>query len=114
MFRVPQPEEGSDLLSGVPVVALSDPPDEVAHWLKATFVPGSFPTCLDVVDWEQLLAVLRLSHKYHVPYFRRRALEHLAKYFPIDFDQVQENIVDIVELPRLGVTCTAIAESRLS
>ena len=25
-----------------------------------------------------------------------------------------QNIVDIVELPRLGVTCTAIAESRLS
>ncbi|TRM56195.1 hypothetical protein BD626DRAFT_466797 [Schizophyllum amplum] len=96
MFSIPQPPHGEDMMHGtdvmdaLPVVALPDPQEEVTHWLRAMFLPGDFEAHPTPVGSSQLLAVLRLSHKYDVQYLRRRALVHLAACFPTDVDGVQD------------------------
>ncbi|KAL1759050.1 hypothetical protein FB107DRAFT_205683 [Schizophyllum commune] len=89
MFSLPQTPESFEMMDGVPVVVLPDPPNEAVCWLKAMLLPDFFQPYPHVVESEHLLTVLRLSHKYDVPYLRRRALEHLAAYFLVDVDAVQ-------------------------
>ncbi|TRM56197.1 hypothetical protein BD626DRAFT_441338 [Schizophyllum amplum] len=91
MFSFPQPSEGADMVEGVPAVRLPDPPEEVTHWLRAMLLPWTFPGYPNYTEIDQLLAVLRLSHKYDVQYLRRRALEHFAALLPVDVDNVKAN-----------------------
>ncbi|TRM56196.1 hypothetical protein BD626DRAFT_636017 [Schizophyllum amplum] len=89
MFAMPQPPEGANMLGGHPVMAFPDAPEEVTHWLRAMMLPGNFGSYPHKVTADQLLAVLRLSHKYDVQHLRRRALEHLAGLLPVDLDKIK-------------------------
>ncbi|KAJ7464364.1 hypothetical protein FB451DRAFT_1094162 [Mycena latifolia] len=87
MFTFPQPAAGSEsaemeTMDGVPVVKLHDNPDEVEVFLKAIFDSSFFTPPLANTPLEAIVGILRLSHKYDVPYLRRRALEHLGTLYP--------------------------------
>ncbi|TRM56198.1 hypothetical protein BD626DRAFT_520571 [Schizophyllum amplum] len=89
MFSITQPSEGADMVGEVPAMRLPDPPEEVTHWLRAMLLPQTFPSYPNRVGPDQLLSVLRLSHKYDVQYLRQRALHHLAAFFPTDLAAAQ-------------------------
>ncbi|KAJ7166803.1 hypothetical protein C8R46DRAFT_1351066 [Mycena filopes] len=85
MFTFPQPlTSGADMesMDGFPVVRVSDDPAEVEVFLKAIFDSSFFMPPPAECQFEHVLGILRLSHKYDVPYLRRRALEHLKSTFP--------------------------------
>ncbi|KAJ7453323.1 hypothetical protein B0H11DRAFT_2201039 [Mycena galericulata] len=68
MFACPQPEDGeAEILGGSPVVPL---PDAAAE-LEVYFMPVS-------VDFDAVLGILRLAHKYGVQYLHVRAFQQLA------------------------------------
>ncbi|KAJ7648585.1 hypothetical protein DFH06DRAFT_1135415 [Mycena polygramma] len=73
-----------ETMDGFPVVTLHDSPDEVEFLLKAIFDSSFFMPPPAKIQHMHILGILRLSHKYDVPYLRRRALEHLGTVFPID------------------------------
>ncbi|TRM62117.1 hypothetical protein BD626DRAFT_596566, partial [Schizophyllum amplum] len=85
MFSFPQPKS-VDTFMGLPTVAFPDADQDVEHWLKALFVPGYFKNYPEEVDGTKLLAVLRLSHKYDVQYYRRCGLRYLAHNYATDLE----------------------------
>ncbi|TRM66475.1 hypothetical protein BD626DRAFT_565588 [Schizophyllum amplum] len=80
---------GRDTVGGIPVVTFPDEREDVLHWLKAMLVPGYFDMDRNRIDPDKLLAVLRLSHKYDVHALRRRSLEYLAGFLPVDYQDFQ-------------------------
>ncbi|KAJ7604130.1 hypothetical protein FB45DRAFT_1013709 [Roridomyces roridus] len=75
MLSFPQPPDaGSESAEGCPLVRLHDSSAEVAVFLKAIFDSA-------LTEFETVVGVLRLSHKYNVEYLRRRALIHLSSAF---------------------------------
>ncbi|KAJ6478036.1 hypothetical protein C8R47DRAFT_1288246 [Mycena vitilis] len=84
MFTFPQPSAVApdiETMEGVPVVTLHDDPTEVEVFLKAIF---------DSDKLEDTLGILRLAHKYDVPYLRRRALNHLATTNPTQLSEYSQ------------------------
>ncbi|KAJ7639612.1 hypothetical protein DFH06DRAFT_1001814 [Mycena polygramma] len=88
MFTFPQPpSSGMETVDGVPVVIVHDDPAEMEVFLKAIFDSNFFmppPAESQIMD---TLGILRLAHKYDVPYLRRRALEHLGTIHPTQLSQ---------------------------
>ncbi|KAJ6582144.1 hypothetical protein B0H19DRAFT_928272 [Mycena capillaripes] len=84
MFKFPQPPSRADTetIDGFPVIELHDKPDEVEVFLKAIFDSSFFMRPPAEIQYLDVLGILRLSHKYDVPYLRRRSLEHLAPIYP--------------------------------
>ncbi|KAJ7879195.1 hypothetical protein B0H14DRAFT_2436281 [Mycena olivaceomarginata] len=84
MFSLPQPSEFADTetMDGHPVITLHDKPEDVEVFLKAIFDSSFFMPHPAEIQFEDALAILRLSHKYDVGYLRRRALEHLGPIYP--------------------------------
>ncbi|KAJ7736542.1 hypothetical protein DFH07DRAFT_842864 [Mycena maculata] len=83
MFTFPQPPSADlEMMDGFPVVKLYDDPDEVEVFLKAIFDSSFFMPPPAETHFEDAIGILRLSHKYDVPYLRRRALEHLSTIYP--------------------------------
>ncbi|KAJ6478047.1 hypothetical protein C8R47DRAFT_984428, partial [Mycena vitilis] len=85
MFTLPQPlaaPSGMETIDGVPVVNVHDDPVEMEAFLKAIFDSAFFmpPPAQNKIS--QTLGILRLAHKYDVPYLRRRALEHMGTVHP--------------------------------
>ncbi|KAJ6608102.1 hypothetical protein B0H10DRAFT_1745068, partial [Mycena sp. CBHHK59/15] len=80
MVALPQPENGdAELVEGSPVVRLHDSAADVEVFLRAIFDSRFLlhaPT--DTVDLHAVLGILRLAHKYDVPYLYRRFLRRLA------------------------------------
>ncbi|KAJ7464391.1 hypothetical protein FB451DRAFT_1042210 [Mycena latifolia] len=84
MFAFPQPPSESaetETMDGFPVVRLYDDPKDVEVFLRAIF-DSSFFTPPEDTPLEAIVGILRLSHKYDVPYLRRRALKHLETIYP--------------------------------
>ncbi|KAJ7648618.1 hypothetical protein DFH06DRAFT_1095390 [Mycena polygramma] len=90
MFTFPQPSsEAPDIetMEGVPVVTLDDDPAEVEVFLKAIFDSEFFMPPPADSRIEDTLGILRLAHKYDVPYLRRRALQHLSSIYPTQLSE---------------------------
>ncbi|KAJ7639642.1 hypothetical protein DFH06DRAFT_1335329 [Mycena polygramma] len=93
MFTFPQPSsEALDIetMEGVPVVTLHDDPAEVEVFLKAIFDSDFFMPPPADSKLEDTLGILRLAHKYDVPYLRRRALNHLAAAYPTQLSEYSQ------------------------
>ncbi|KAJ6582170.1 hypothetical protein B0H19DRAFT_1061615 [Mycena capillaripes] len=82
MFTFPQSSSDTETLDGSPIVTLHDDPAEVEVFLKAIFDSEFFMPPPAESKFEDTLGILRLAHKYDVPYLRRRALEHLEPTYP--------------------------------
>ncbi|KAJ7186534.1 hypothetical protein C8R46DRAFT_879790 [Mycena filopes] len=69
---------GGEEMDGHPVVRLEDSAADVECFLRAIFYSDSFflPAPADV-DFRVVFGVLRMSHKYHVQFLYRRALDHV-------------------------------------
>ncbi|KAJ6614135.1 hypothetical protein B0H10DRAFT_1804201 [Mycena sp. CBHHK59/15] len=101
MFSFPQPASGSEVetMDGTPVVRLHDDPRELEAVLKAIFDSNFFmphPATALVGD---IVGVLRLSHKYDIPFLRRRALEHMEYLFPTSLTAYKERRRASLETP---------------
>ncbi|KAJ7509638.1 hypothetical protein B0H11DRAFT_1254045 [Mycena galericulata] len=82
MFTFPQPPSADmETIEGSPVVNLSDDPAEMEVFLRAIFDSEFFLPPPAMAEFEDIVAVLRLSHKYDVPFLRRRALKHLGTLY---------------------------------
>ncbi|KAJ7132435.1 hypothetical protein C8R44DRAFT_611809 [Mycena epipterygia] len=87
MLAFPQPggeSSGMDLIDGIPIVELYDMAAEVEPFLRAIFDSSSFMPPPATPDLSDILAILRLSHKYDIQYLYRRALDHLSRVFPTE------------------------------
>ncbi|KAK7024853.1 BTB domain-containing protein [Favolaschia claudopus] len=83
MFAFPQPASSDvETMDGVPVVTVHDDPAEMEVFLKAIFDSDFFMPPPATATIHNCLGILRLAHKYDVPYLRRRSLEHLHSMFP--------------------------------
>ncbi|KAF7356135.1 BTB domain-containing protein [Mycena venus] len=83
MFTFPQPPSSDiETMDGVPVVTLHDDPDAMEVFLKAIFDSEFFMPPPAECKFDDIIGILRLAHKYDVPYLRRRALEHLGPIYP--------------------------------
>ncbi|KAK7024852.1 BTB domain-containing protein [Favolaschia claudopus] len=89
MFTFPQPSSDSEaeMMDGVPVVTVYDGPAEMEVFLQAIYDSEFFMPPPKETEIEHCLAILRLAHKYDVPYLRRRALEHFDTMFPISLPE---------------------------
>ncbi|KAJ7496683.1 hypothetical protein FB451DRAFT_1208375 [Mycena latifolia] len=83
MISVPQPAEPEGrTLNGHPIVLLHDSAAEVEAFLRAMFDSNYFMPPPSPVDFAAIIGIMRLGHKYDVPYLFRRALNHLECVFP--------------------------------
>jgi len=83
IFTFPQPPSSDmETMEGVPVVTVHDDPAEMEIFLKAIFDSEFFMPPPAENKFDDVLGILRLAHKYDVPYLRRRALEHLGPIYP--------------------------------
>ncbi|KAJ7502119.1 hypothetical protein B0H11DRAFT_674790 [Mycena galericulata] len=84
MFAFPQPgNDETEMIEGSPVVSLPDSAMDVEVFLRVIFDSNYFMPPPAPVDLHDILGILRLSHKYDVPYLYRRALQHLSvRYCP--------------------------------
>ncbi|KAJ6452231.1 hypothetical protein C8R45DRAFT_1123871 [Mycena sanguinolenta] len=79
MIALPQPEDGSaGNMDGFPLVRLHDSAEDVEVFLRAIFDSSYFMPAPAPFPLLAALGILRLSHKYDVPFLHRRALDHLA------------------------------------
>ncbi|KAJ6452234.1 hypothetical protein C8R45DRAFT_1113107 [Mycena sanguinolenta] len=79
MIAFPQPDGDVEKIDGLPVVRLHDSAEDVEVFLRAIFDSSYFMPAPALFPLFPTLGILRLSHKYDVPFLHRRALEHLAK-----------------------------------
>ncbi|KAJ6549977.1 hypothetical protein B0H19DRAFT_1073872 [Mycena capillaripes] len=79
MIAFPQPTGGdTELFDGTPVVRLHDTAEDVTAFLRAIFDSSYFMPPPAPIEFDCVLGILRLAHKYDVSYLYRRALEHVA------------------------------------
>ncbi|KAJ7486968.1 hypothetical protein FB451DRAFT_1127216 [Mycena latifolia] len=87
MLSFPQPSDGPSAvenIEGIPIVVLYDMAAEVEPFLRAIFDSSSFMPPPATAPLSDILAILRLSHKYDIQYLHRRALDHLSAVFPTE------------------------------
>ncbi|KAJ6478039.1 hypothetical protein C8R47DRAFT_1139204 [Mycena vitilis] len=116
MFTFPQsPSSDAETMDGVPVVTVHDDPVEMEVFLKAIFDSAFFMPPPAASDVSQTLGILRLAHRYDVPYLRRRALEHMgtlhptrlpewnfAKMFPLNSEKFAQRISTVEIATEVG------------
>ncbi|KAJ7150686.1 hypothetical protein C8R46DRAFT_914704 [Mycena filopes] len=96
MFQFPQPSSADpsavndeqEILDGAPVVRLFDSAAEVEPFLRAIFDSSYFMPPPATVELSDVLAILRLSHKYDVGYLYKRALVHLETLYICDVNKL--------------------------
>ncbi|KAJ7636400.1 hypothetical protein FB45DRAFT_741793 [Roridomyces roridus] len=107
MVTFPQPDEETEVLEGCPVVCIHDSAAEAEVFLKAVFDSSFFMPPPSKVEFNTVIGVLRLAHKYDVEYLCRRALEHLDSLYPVSFDTFRTaydypnysvNYLDVVDI----------------
>ncbi|KAJ7083749.1 hypothetical protein C8R44DRAFT_651945 [Mycena epipterygia] len=82
MFTFPPPPSlDMETMDEFPVVDLYDDPAEMEVFLKAIFDSDFFMPPPALTKFEDIVGILRLSHKYDVPFLRRRALKHLGTLY---------------------------------
>ncbi|KAJ7604445.1 hypothetical protein DFH06DRAFT_1068569, partial [Mycena polygramma] len=86
MFEFPQPavNSGDEMIDGMPVIDLHDDAAEVEPFLRAIFDSSYFMPPPGEIGFHAVLGILRLSHKYDVPYLFKRAILHLETVYPLD------------------------------
>ncbi|KAJ6464770.1 hypothetical protein C8R47DRAFT_1155829 [Mycena vitilis] len=87
MFELPQPAVnggGDEMIEGMPVIILHDDASAVEPFLRAIFDSSYFMPPPAKTDLPAAMGILRLAHKYHVPYLLQRAILHLETLYPID------------------------------
>ncbi|KAF7361117.1 BTB domain-containing protein [Mycena sanguinolenta] len=112
MITFPQPEDGgTEKMDGFPVVRLHDSAEEVEVFLRAIFDSSYFMPAPAPFSLLAVLAILRLSHKYDVPFLYRRALDHLAVdgYYRKTYDEDGENHLTFAEEDSLGVALSVVS-----
>ncbi|KAK7062401.1 BTB domain-containing protein [Favolaschia claudopus] len=84
MISFPQPatQTEGEMLNGRAVVRLHDSPTEATSFLRAVFDSSFFMPPPSCVNFEDIIGILRLAHKYDVSYLFRRALSHLDVLYP--------------------------------
>ncbi|KAJ7639623.1 hypothetical protein DFH06DRAFT_1335301 [Mycena polygramma] len=88
MFTFPQPPSSDmETIDGVPVVDLHDNAADLEVFLKAMFDSEFFMAHFSGTKFENTLGILRLAHKYDVPFLRRRALQHLGVIYPTQLSE---------------------------
>ncbi|KAJ7652415.1 hypothetical protein DFH06DRAFT_1299631 [Mycena polygramma] len=121
MFEFPQPAASDgdvtdvdEVMDGSPVVCLHDDPTEVEAFLRAIFDSSYLMPPPAEIGFQQVLGILRLSHKYDVGYLHKRALCHLETVYPtgliagvgevesdaLDY-QCRSPVLDLVAIPVL-------------
>lgn len=85
LFTIPQPEH-QELVDKCPVVHFPDSAADMIHFLRAIFHSGYFEPYPADIKAPAVFSILRLSHKYDVPYLRQRALQHLAALYPTQLE----------------------------
>ncbi|KAK7024854.1 hypothetical protein R3P38DRAFT_3193769 [Favolaschia claudopus] len=113
MFAFPQPASSDvETMDGVPVVTVHDNSAEMEDFLKAIFDSDFFmppPAKATIVD---CLGILRLAHKYDVPYLRRRSLLHLHSMFPSClsdlFHKIDQNLTELIAMIATGTEVGAL------
>ncbi|KAK7024863.1 BTB domain-containing protein [Favolaschia claudopus] len=98
MFTMPQPPPAdSETMDGVPVVTVHDEPAQMEVFLRATFDSEFFMPSPAETKIGDTLGILRLAHKYDVPYLRRRALHHLEPMYPTDLSGYDSQVQPAIE-----------------
>ncbi|OJT07013.1 hypothetical protein TRAPUB_2143 [Trametes pubescens] len=90
LLSIPQPDPaGSEETNDCPIVALTDPPDQLRHLFRVLF-PSSgqviFGKQYGNVTMDVLAAVVRLSHKYQIEHLLAEGLSILTEYYTDDFE----------------------------
>ncbi|KAL7283054.1 hypothetical protein ACG7TL_002478 [Trametes sanguinea] len=84
LFSMAQPST-SETMESCPVVHISDPPDDLRHLLKVMCGLRNFPIIPgERMEFAELAALIRMSHKYHVEDLHTRAMHHFKLYFTND------------------------------
>ncbi|KAJ6592215.1 hypothetical protein DFH09DRAFT_1025124 [Mycena vulgaris] len=97
MFLIPQPPSAdTESMDEYPVVKLHDDAYELEVFLKVIFDSRKLCNSLGTVTslFADIIGILRLSHKYDVPYLRRCTLQHLSIVYPtslFDYDARADN-----------------------
>ncbi|KAF7302874.1 BTB domain-containing protein [Mycena kentingensis (nom. inval.)] len=81
-------QAAGEMVDGCPLVHLPDEARELTPFLKAIYIPASFPSFPNPVDTNTVLGCLSLSDKYQVADLRRRALSHVASAMVIHDDDL--------------------------
>ncbi|KAJ6462492.1 hypothetical protein C8R45DRAFT_1108140 [Mycena sanguinolenta] len=96
MLSFPQPgsEEAEEIwnLDGTPVVELHDLAAEVEPFLRAIFDSSFFMPPPSTPQLSDILAIMRLSHKYDISYLHLRALNHLSTTYPTELPIFLEHL----------------------
>ncbi|KAJ7114946.1 hypothetical protein C8R44DRAFT_710010 [Mycena epipterygia] len=88
MATFPQPHDSEGpTVDGRPVVPLHDSAAEVEMFLTAVFDSSFFMPPPSPTNFATVIGIMRLAHKYDVPYLFRRALSHLDSIYPSDFSR---------------------------
>ncbi|KAL1671526.1 hypothetical protein EV122DRAFT_226410 [Schizophyllum commune] len=84
------PSQSQDMYEGVPLLELLDDGEEVKYFLTALYLPEQFPLIPEgcVLPFKAILGALRLSHKYDVPFLRRRALRVFSAEYIMDVNKL--------------------------
>ncbi|KAK7013099.1 BTB domain-containing protein [Favolaschia claudopus] len=90
MTTLPQPMPLEDeTVDGCIVVRLHDSAAEAKCFLRAIFDSSFFMPPPSPVLLTTVIGVMRLAHKYHIPYLFRRALSHLDVLYPTTLSEFQ-------------------------
>ncbi|KAI0831751.1 hypothetical protein BC628DRAFT_1349625 [Trametes gibbosa] len=75
----------SETMESCPVVHISDAPDDLRYLLRVLCGIRKFPAIPgERMEFAELAALVRMSHKYHVEDLHSRAMHHLKLYFTND------------------------------
>ncbi|KAH9923953.1 uncharacterized protein BXZ73DRAFT_50707 [Epithele typhae] len=75
----------AETVDSCPVVHISDSPEDLRHLLRALYGMRKFPIMPgERMEFAELAALIRMSHKYHVEDVHARAMHHLKLYFTND------------------------------
>ncbi|KAJ7041258.1 hypothetical protein C8F04DRAFT_947504 [Mycena alexandri] len=83
-----------ELATGHEVELFEDAHEEVAAFLTALLDPRYFLPPPAPVDFEDTLLILRLAHKYDVPFLLERAILHLENIYPMTLVGSLADIID--------------------
>ncbi|KAK6991765.1 BTB domain-containing protein [Favolaschia claudopus] len=96
MTTLPQPMPLEDeTVDGCIVVRLHDSAAEAKCFLRAIFDSSFFMPPPSTVLLTTVIGVMRLAHKYHIPYLFRRAISHLDVLCPTALSEFQASIASL-------------------
>ncbi|KAJ7751707.1 hypothetical protein B0H16DRAFT_1840144 [Mycena metata] len=93
MFAIPQPSDPDvEKIDGVPLVKMHDDPGELESFLKAIFDSEYLFYASSTIEFDTIIGVLRLAHKYDVSFLHRRALQHLSTYYCTSLEHYRQGV----------------------